>query len=113
MAVALRLKRKRKERQDFDAFRSLITSPASMPFSLPANARIHIASDTVQPGTNTPAVDIGARTLYLAANLPVNEAHAIGYMERGVTLSRDAGAVGVLSVFLEDGFGRLFRIGEG
>lgn len=111
MVVALRLKQKRKERQNFDAFRKQITTPVTLPFAMPAAGRVHVSLD-VETLTGTHVLSVGPRELGIAPS-GADQIRSVSYFEAGQTLEVGVLPDGaVLTVYIEDAFGRTHKIGE-
>jgi hypothetical protein len=106
MSAAIHMKR-RQERQDVSAFASLIATPGTGAFTLPASARLYFLSVS-GCAAGTTAATVGGRTI----ETPLLEAGAHGnviYAERGVEVTPQAD----FEVHLDTGLGVLQKIGEG
>lgn len=102
-----------RERQDFVAFKAMIETPAdlSVGFDMPANAELYVSIDEELEET-THVLDCGQREINARA-ATANVYHHIGWFERAVNVQKAAGAPGVVSVYVRDGIGGLFKIAEG
>jgi hypothetical protein len=108
-------KRKLRERIDFAAFAELIATPATITtvagVTLPANAALYvsIANTTL---VNKHVLEVGPRTISVPS-LGANHYWPIGSFERGRTLKLSAAVGTVVSVYMQDGAGKLHKIAEG
>lgn len=113
LSLAHYLRQRRSQRQNLTALQALIDTPADLGdgVALPAGAELVLSTDEA----------VGASTVLITANdrelgIPASDAdakHAVGYVERGVTLEKAAGVTSVVSVYVRDGFGVARKIAEG
>ncbi len=109
---------RRKERQNFTAYKALIETPGNLETGVPILAEADIyASVDVETEETTLVVDVDAseeteRNLGIP-ELPADAPHNIGRLHRGSTITKNAEAPGIVSVFIRDGMGKLHKIGEG
>lgn len=111
---ALQQLRRRKARQDLAEFASLIDAPGNLATGvvLPANAHLR-ASVAALLAAPTVVIDVsGGREIGLPAGAS-GKVSRVGYFEASRTITKAAGAPATVSVYVEDGFGTLYKIAEG
>lgn len=106
------LRRKRRERQNVTAFAALIDTPGDLAAGVvfPANGVMYVSCS--QELTDTTVLLEIKEVEYGAPALPADEAYNVAFVEKDVTVTKAAGAPGVVSIFIRDGVGALFKIGE-
>lgn len=110
MRVQQRLIAARSERQDFAKFKPLIDDHGSIAsgFILPANCVLAVSSSSVLNAVS-PMISIGAKVISSPPSA-ANVRRRIGYFELGRLVQPAVGAVGTISLYVVDSFGRLHQI---
>lgn len=105
---------RKRERQNFDLFRALIAAPGDLSAGvvLPANADLYVSLAGGAVAQTHVATDAYGRDYYVPV-LAAAETFHIGRFLRGNTLEAAAGiSAGQLSLYIRDGVGKLYKIGE-
>lgn len=105
--------RARRERQDIRKFRALIATPGNLAtgVTLPANAQVYVSTTSA----------LAARTVLITVNdvdkySPIQAAgrrDLLGFVQRGRVVKKKVGAPGTVSVYVQDGLGKLHKIAQG
>lgn len=105
---------RRQQRQDFRKFQALIATPGNLATGgvvLPSNADIYVSTSSLL-AASTLLVDADARSLGAPAGAAA-ATHHIGWFERAVKFVKHSGAPGTVHIYIRNGLGHLFLIGQG
>lgn len=98
------------DRRNVNAFRTLIATPATGVFTMPAGARLSFVATAGATAGDTLATLVGASTRTIhARDLAAGARQVLDYVERGVVITPSAG----IEVDVDQGLGRWAKIAEG
>ena len=108
--------RRNKDRRNFQQFAVLIATPGNLVtgFALPANGKLFASSDAsltgVVPYVSIRGVDHSGDNGAVAV---AQKVHALGYAQEQAVVMKSTTAQGTVKLYVQDGMGRLFVIGQG
>lgn len=113
MHPALAIQDRQKRRRELTAFASLIETPGDLVagITLPASAKLY-ASVAAAMADNGPLVTVSDTIVNGTAGAS-GELHSLGHHERDKQVVKAAGAAGVVTLYVSDGFGKPLKIAEG
>lgn len=108
------LNKRRRERYAFQRYAALIATPGDLTtgVALPASARLRASVAAVLAAPTVVLNESSGRDIGLPAGAS-GDVHAIGWFEQDRELTKDAAAPGVVSLYIEDSFGKVYKIAEG
>lgn len=101
---------RQRERRNVSTFRSLIATPASGAFTMPAGARISFVATAGAVAGSTLALLVGATSRTIKAKtLAVGDRQVLDYAERGVVITPTVG----IAVYVDKGLSKWAKIAQG
>jgi len=103
----------RRERQDLSKFRALIATPGDLAagVTLPANATVYV-STTSALVASTALITVNDADRFSPIQA-ANRRDLLGLVQRGRVVKKKVGAPGTVSVYVQDGLGKLRKIAQG
>ena len=105
------LRNRQREREAYRAFAALVSTPSSLPLTLPAGATVAISTSSVLAAADALVAANGVD--YFAPAGAANAKHVIGYLGENVQVSKAAGAPGTVRVYVRDPAGALRLVEQG
>lgn len=105
--------RRRREETNFARFKALVAAPGNLAtgVTLPAGVKLYASSSSALAAIS-PMITANSIT----TSAPVSqagEARPMGYFQRDTVVIKAAGAVGTISLYVQDGVGKLYKIAQG
>lgn len=106
--------RTKQERMNFDRFESLIAAPGNLVtgITLPAGAKLYVSSTSALAAV-TPMISANATDVNVPATATVGLQQSVGYHSKDRLIKKAVGAVGTVSLYVQNGLGTLFKIAQG